>query len=519
MPRHRIVWACASAILLVAAGTCFGVTARASDSVAPGYVPPSAANAPPPAPAAPPPLPAAPKSALILPPEPALASVTAPSPPVSFCSETDRVRYLTEVFNPAAEAATANATAAANHLADISQAIVNATAPSDIIAGHQAYDAYRPKADQWYKLGMAIQTIRPAIMSVPIAACGAPPDQDIASAPALPAAPPSPPRAMAYESGSPPRAYFAPVATQPGQPSAPTGRFMPGPKRTVAVGALQASGGFTNDENWRAGPALSAMLTKTLADTGRFVVVDRNALGDVLNEQALRATHVAGGTTSGPPVKMIPAQYLVEGAVTEFGSPNTGGGLSIGGLGSNGLGGGLGLTHDTGRISIDFQIVSPRTGEVIDTFTITRSVSHTGVALNLDYNGVAVGGNEFSKTPLGEASRQAMVEAAQRIVDFVAQGNWEGRVVDFDGVNMDTIVNAGSEAGLLPGDRLRVERMGRTLTDPDTGQVLSERHDTLGEVVISATEAKIANGRFTAFQPGIEPQRGDLVIFVTGQQP
>src|SRR6185503_2633579 len=135
------------------------------------------------------------------------------------------------------------------------------------------------------------------------------------------------------------------------------------------------SGGFTSGEDWQAGPALSAMLAKTLAESGRFVLVERSQLDDVLNEQTLAATGVAGGAR--PTVKMIPAQYLVVGAVTEFGSPNKGGGMSLGsGLGG-GLVGGLAVKKQTGKISIDLRILNPRTGEVIHAFTVTREVSKT----------------------------------------------------------------------------------------------------------------------------------------------
>jgi curli biogenesis system outer membrane secretion channel CsgG len=444
-------------------------------------------------------------SALQIPPAPALTPVDMPRPPASFCSEEARVRYLTEVFNPAAEVATANATKTADHLGDLGQAISTATATDDIIAAHAAFNAYKLRADEAYRFGLDVQKVRPAIMATAIVPCG-PPASEQAYAP--------PPPSPAYSRPAPARYAAEARDRDPDPPSA--SRAIPGPRRTIAVGVIQASGGFTSGENWSAGGALSSMLAKTLTESGRFVVVERNDLGDVLNEQQLRAAKVAGGSTA-TPVKMIPAQYLVVGSVTEFGAPNQGGGLSIGGIGSNGFGGGLGLNRQSGKISVDIRILNPRTGEVMEAFTVSQEVSRTGIALNTQYHGIATGADTFSKTPLGEASRRAMVEAGERIADFVARGAWEGRVVDFDGADM--IINAGAEAGLMPGDRLRVERIGRTLTDPDTGQVLSERRDTLGEVVIAGVEPKIARGHFAAATPGVDPQRGDLVIFVAGGQP
>jgi hypothetical protein len=58
--------------------------------------------------------------------------------------------------------------------------------------------------------------------------------------------------------------------------------------------------------------------------------------------------------------------------------------------------------------------------------------------------------------------------------------------------------------------------MGRVVTDPDTGQVLSERREQVGEVVIESTEPKVARGRFAPAAPGMVPQRGDLAIYEGG---
>jgi hypothetical protein len=233
----------------------------------------------------------------------------------------------------------------------------------------------------------------------------------------------------------------------------------------------------------------------------------------MLTEAQLRAAHVTGGS-SDLPIKMIPAQYIVVGSVTEFGAPNQGGGFSIGGVADNGFGGGLGIRKETGKVSIDLRILNARTGEVVSAFTVSKTVSRTAVSITTDYRGVSMGGDTFKKTPLGDACRQALAEAADRIAGALAGAGWEAKIVDADGD--EAFVNAGAEAGLGPGDRLRVERVGRVLTDPDTGQILSERHEQVGEVVIESSEPKVARGHFSAAGPGMIPQRGDLAIYEGG---
>ncbi|HLK24294.1 MAG TPA: CsgG/HfaB family protein [Caulobacteraceae bacterium] len=419
-----------------------------------------------------------------LPAAPQLAEVARPTPPPSFCSEIDRGKFLAEIFNPAVQTSNDNVAKANAHLDALNQVVATSKDGPTQGAARAAFAAYQPVSTQAYQSGLDILAMRPAIMATPVRPCASQPTAEVQAQASLP-----PPRAS------------GPSALDPAPQAALTG-----PKRTVAVGAIQGSGGFEKSEDWSAGPALQAMLTKALYDKGRVIVVERNQLDQVLNEQQLQASHVTGGN-SNLYIKMIPAQYLVLGSVTEFGSPNKGNGFSIG-TGQGDFIGGLGIQRQTGKVTIDIRILNTRTAQVINSFSVTRTVSQTHLALTGGYNGVSAGTDSFSKTPLGEASRQALDEAADRIADFLAQAGWEAKVAATDGDQV--FINAGSEAGLASGARLRIEHIGRVLTDPDTGEVLSEDHQTLGDVVIEGTQPKVSHGRFMPTAAGAAPQRGDL---------
>ena len=147
---------------------------------------------------------------------------------------------------------------------------------------------------------------------------------------------------------------------------------IPGPKRTLAVGSIEASGGFSAGENWDVGDALSSMLSQSLASSGLFNVVERSALPDLLNERQLQTSRVAGGSNDG--AKLISAQYLIVGSVTEFGGARKGGGLSIGGFGlGGGATGGAALNRQSGTIRINLRVVDARSGEVLHVLICTES--------------------------------------------------------------------------------------------------------------------------------------------------
>jgi curli biogenesis system outer membrane secretion channel CsgG len=281
--------------------------------------------------------------------------------------------------------------------------------------------------------------------------------------------------------------------------------------RTIAVGAIDTIGGLTGGPNgWNVGGGVSAMLNTALAESGRFIVVERNALSQVLTEQQLAAKGVSTGTAAPQTGNVIPAQYLVVGSVSEFGTSDSGSGVSLGGGLTSALTGGLSLNRTKGAVAFDLRVVNTRTGAAEASFKIRKEVSTTSVGLTTNYRGIALGGNQFFSTPLGIATRDAMTEATTKIAEAIAGGNWEGRVVELEGQKI--YVNAGSSVGLKSGDILEVQHTVRTFTDPATGAVLSERKATIGKIELTDVEEKLAAGNYSAIDPAA-PQRGDLVVF------
>lgn len=291
------------------------------------------------------------------------------------------------------------------------------------------------------------------------------------------------------------------------QPNGTSELSIPGPKRTVAVGDIQAGGGFEIEESWDVGSGLSSMLTTALVKSGRFLVLERTTLSAILNEQQLAASKVTGGNPSRE--RLIPAQFLIVGSVTQFGTPKRGGGLSIGSA-SGGLLGGLGLSRKVGKVELDVRLVNSRTGQIVESFTVAESVSKTGIALQSNYRGIAFGGDQFFRTPLGEATRKALDQVVERVSQALSRTKWEGRVVEVEGTSV--IVNAGAEAGMTSGNSFRIERPGRALTDPATGQVLRESRGYVGNVLILSVEPTYSIGEFSPAAAALTPVRGDFVV-------
>jgi curli biogenesis system outer membrane secretion channel CsgG len=298
----------------------------------------------------------------------------------------------------------------------------------------------------------------------------------------------------------------ASAQAQPNQPAVPP---IPGPKRTIAVGRIDAISGLSGPYSAAAaGPGVAAMLQTSLEQSGRFIVTERSDLTSVLTEQQLAANRLSQGSAAPQPGSIIPAQYLIVGAVTELSTGDSGSSVGVGGVGGGGILGGLSLSERQGNVAIDLRLVNTRTAQVEDAFSVRKSLSATGIGFTGGYRNIALGGNEFWSTPLGDAMRQALNEAVARIAADVARGGWNALVADVSGRTL--YINAGAEAGVKSGDRMVVQRPGKTLTDPATNQVLAVEMLRLGTLVLTKVEAKYAIGSFTPASRE-EPRRGDIV--------
>jgi curli biogenesis system outer membrane secretion channel CsgG len=282
---------------------------------------------------------------------------------------------------------------------------------------------------------------------------------------------------------------------------APASR-VPGPKRTVAVGQIDVVGPYANPSVTSVGGAIAGMLSTALDESGQFIVVERDALPSIVTEQTLAKAGVSTGTDAPRPGAILPARYIIVGSVTDYTPPSagSGGGLSFGGSTALTLGG----SH--GDVALDLRIVDTRTGAVLKAFKVKRKLSSFNVGLSSSYSGVPVATNKFFNSPLGDATRHALTDAVQIIADTLAATPWQGQIVDVDGGRI--YINAGAEAGVAVGDRFAVQRVGKTFTDPATGQVLSERMEDVGLVTITQVEPKMASG---AYDGSAAPQRGDLL--------
>jgi curli biogenesis system outer membrane secretion channel CsgG len=280
--------------------------------------------------------------------------------------------------------------------------------------------------------------------------------------------------------------------------------FIPGPKHTVAVGAIDLIGTYATPSATNAGGPVAAALITRLNASGCCRVVERDVTAQMITEMDMAKSHVTSGTSAPMPGNMLPAQFLIVGSVTAQSTADRGGGLSIGSGPTA-----LNFGHSSGDIEIDLRMVDTRTGAIVNTFKVKHKIQSNAIGLTTTTNGIALGPNAFFNTPQGRATDGALEDAVVLITQTLAALPWRGQVVKYDaGV---VWANAGGDGGVNVGDKFSVQRIGESLTDPATGEVLKEDMQDLGVVTITNVEDKIAWGSYQSTVPG-DPQRGDFLV-------
>lgn len=195
-----------------------------------------------------------------------------------------------------------------------------------------------------------------------------------------------------------------------------------GPKARLAVGEFQdktAKGGWTGGWygmfglQWRQiGDGMRDMLTTALFNSNRYIVLEREQLGEVLREQDLGETGRIKRGTEAPIGEIYGAELLITASVTEFegGTKGVGGGTKI--LGVR-VGGGV----KKGHVAIDVRIIDTKTSQIVAATSVEGSSTSFGVEGSTWVGSslpVSLGG--FSKTPVEKAIRVCIQKAVEYIV-------------------------------------------------------------------------------------------------------
>lgn len=249
------------------------------------------------------------------------------------------------------------------------------------------------------------------------------------------------------------------------------------------------------------GTGMADMLTTALVKSGRYTVLERSEIDQVLQEQDLGASGAVTPQTAAAAGQMLGAEIVIFGTVTEFGYRDR----SAGGR-TNRLG--IGVESQSAVVATDVRMVNASTGEIIAADNVRKSESKRGLSVDTDDFDFGTQ-SEFDESLVGEATREAIEAIVELIDEQAPRIPWEAKVVTMDGSSV--FINAGAESGVEVGDTFIVKRAGEKLIDPDTGLELGATEQEIG--VIEVVDNQMGNGKASrcSIVSGEQFERGDLV--------
>jgi curli biogenesis system outer membrane secretion channel CsgG len=275
-----------------------------------------------------------------------------------------------------------------------------------------------------------------------------------------------------------------------------------GLKKVVAVSRFENKTSYGSGGAWDIGNGMADQLTDALVQSGQFVVLERQTLGDVISEQDLAASGRTTKSRSARTGKLTSAQILIKGAVTEYSQASSGSDTGVSVMGVR-----IGGAKKEAHVGLIIRLIDTTTGEVLVSKRVEGKAKAGSFGLGINIKGVGFGTKGFKKTPLGKATQIAIDNAVEAIAEGLRNVPYQGRVILVKGNNI--YLSAGRRTGASVGDVFTVYSRGEELIDPDTGEMLGSEEEKLGKVKIFSVKEKFSKARPVGTIEGVE--KGNII--------
>jgi len=259
-------------------------------------------------------------------------------------------------------------------------------------------------------------------------------------------------------------------------------------KMTLAVMNFKNQSGYSGA--WQIGEGMASMLATSLFKSGRFNVVERDQMEAIMQEKKLALQGITDSSEATELGKLIGADYIITGTVSEFGlsKSNTGG---IGGGLFRGFGG-LDIKTQSARVVVDVRILNVKNGQLVaaDQGEGKESTGSLGMSGG-DWSGagaIKFGSEGFDSTLPGKATRKAINNLVEKIIIYL----YKAKIIDVTG--NEVTINIGTAGGIKKDTKMDVYAEGKEIRDPDTGELLGKKKELIGQIKITDVQDKYSTG-------------------------
>ncbi|MEA1964465.1 MAG: CsgG/HfaB family protein [Candidatus Aerophobetes bacterium] len=277
--------------------------------------------------------------------------------------------------------------------------------------------------------------------------------------------------------------------------------------------------------DWDVGGGIADMLVTDLVNTGKFSVVERERLEEILQEQQLGVEGITSAATAAKVGRVLGVQLFVFGSVTEFNITKKEVSLPIVGK----------VVEARARCYLDARLVNVETSEIMAVMKGKAGKSEQGVEFGTmwgDLQGLTFDSGNFRAHLLGKATEESVQKLVAQIVEkstglkptFVpevavseapAPGAAvtpavpetalpsEGLVAYVKDKSVTIVtINMGKNRGVAPGNIFGLYKITNEIKDPATGKVIKKEREKVGEIVIYEVGELSATGIVTQLAEG-----------------
>ena len=237
-----------------------------------------------------------------------------------------------------------------------------------------------------------------------------------------------------------------------------------GPKRRVAVIS------FDNKTPYGArelGTSASDILVTELQKTGQFILIEREKVQSILDEQRFQSSDLVEPMTVAKVGRLLGASAIITGAVTQFGQKEEGVEAIV-----------YQRRTQKAECTIDLRVVDVATGEIV------VADSGRGEAEQTIQGSMGLGGrSSYDSTLAGDALRAAIFKFSKNVVTRMQKVPWSARVAEVDGGKI--YLDAGMKTQVPIGAELEVLRPGKEIISPTTGKSMGQTTSQIGTVKVT----------------------------------
>jgi len=172
-----------------------------------------------------------------------------------------------------------------------------------------------------------------------------------------------------------------------------------GKQHRIAVSAFEFRAGQGSAE---IGDGMTDMLTDALTNTGRFIVLERERMNEVMAEQDLADSGRFATETVAPKGELEGAELLVRGSITMFDPKCAGGSVVV-------------FSASQACLAVNIRIIDARTGRVVSATTVEGKAVSTRAGI-VTTGKMPFGLGAYEKTPMETAIRDCIQAAVDHVV-------------------------------------------------------------------------------------------------------